>query len=108
MPVQTVDGGSGFTITSDGSTADLELLAESAVVVGAELVPGTEIVSVMLDQRLQPTGELVDVMMIGWRIIGLPGTFYVHPGADYLWGEAAPAYIARRKAEVEAIYDLGG
>ena len=108
MPIQPVDGGSGFTITPDGAQADLELLAESAVVVGAELVPGTEIVSVMLDQRLDTSGSLVDVMMIGFRIIGLPGTFYVHPGADYLWGLAAPAYIARRKAEVEAIYELGG
>ena len=108
MPIQPVDGGAGITITSDGSSADLELLAESAVVIGAELVPGTEIVSIMLDQRLQPSGDLVDVMMIGFRILGLPGTFYVHPGADFRWGEAAPAYIARRKAEVEAIYELGG
>ena len=108
MPIQPVDGGAGVTITSDGTQSDLELLAESAVVIGAELVPGTEIVSIMLDQRLQPDGSLVDVMMIGWRILGLPGTFYVHPGADYRWGEAAPAYIARRKAEVEAIYGLGG
>lgn len=76
--------------------------------VGAELVPGTEIVSVMLDQRLDANDELVDVMMVGWRIVGLPGIFYVHPGADFRWGEATPAYIARRKREVEAIYGLGG
>jgi hypothetical protein len=31
----------------------------------------------------------------------------VHPGADFRWGEAAPAYIARRKAEIEALYALG-
>lgn len=91
-----------------GGQAPLEALAESAVVVGAELVPGTEIVSVMLDQRIDASGDLVDVMMIGYRIVGLPGTFYVHPGADYRWGEAAPAYIARRKAEIESIYGLGG
>lgn len=95
-------------IQPQGGQAPLEAIAESAVVVGAELVPGTEIVSVMLDQREQADGSLVDVMMIGYRIIGLPGTFYVHPGADYRWGEAAPAYIARRKAEIESIYSLGG
>lgn len=95
-------------IQPQGGQAPLEAIAESAVVVGAELVPGTEIVSVMLDQREQVDGSLVDVMMIGYRIIGLPGTFYVHPGADYRWGEAAPAYIARRKAEIESIYSLGG
>lgn len=87
--------------------ANLEALAESAVQVGAELVPGTEIVSVMLDQRLDDTGVLVDVMMVGYRIVGLPGIFYVHPGAHFRWGEAAPAYITRRKAEILAIYDLG-
>lgn len=92
----------------DTGGSNLELIAESAVQVGAELVPGTEIVSVMLDQRQDDTGNLVDVMMIGWRIVGLPGTFYVHPGADYRWGEAAPAYISARKAEVESIYGLGG
>jgi hypothetical protein len=91
----------------DASAANLEQVAESAVQVGAELVPGTEIVSVMLDQRLDANGKLVDVMMIGYRIIGLPGIFYVHPGAHFLWGEAAPAYITRRKAEIEAIYALG-
>ena len=92
--------------TDTGSA--LEQLAESAVQVGAVLVPGTKIVSVMLDQRLDDTGAVVDVMMIGYTIDGLPGTFYVHPGADFRWGEAAPAYISRRKAEIEAIYDLGG
>lgn len=92
----------------DTPGSDLEKIAESAVQVGAELVPGTEIVSVMLDQRLDAAGDLVDVMMIGYTIDGLPGTFYVHPGADYRWGEAAPAYITRRKAEIEAIYGLGG
>lgn len=90
-----------------GPSSTLEKLAESVVTVGAVLVPGTRIVSVILDQRLDETGALVDVMMIGYTIDGLPGTFYVHPGADYRWGEAAPAYIARRKAEVEAIYSLG-
>lgn len=108
MPIQPANGGSGITITQDGKQSDLELLAESAVVVGAVLVPGTQIVSVMLDQRIDAAGNLVDVMMIGWTIDGYPGTFYVHPGADFLWGQAAPAYIARRKAEVEAIYGLGG
>src|SRR5512146_1753767 len=108
MPVQPVDGGAGVTITSDGKKSDLELLAESAVVVGAVLVPGTQIVSIMLDQRIAASGDLVDVMMIGFAIDGYPGTFYVHPGADFRWGEAAPAYIARRKAEVLAIYGLGG
>lgn len=97
MPIQPV-----------GGQSPLETLAESAVVVGAELVPGTEIVSVMLDQRLDASGNLVDVMQIGYRIVGLPGTFYVHPGADFRWGEAAPAYIERRKAEIEALYGLGG
>lgn len=90
-----------------GGQAPLEVLAEQAVQVGAELVPGTRIVSVLLDQRMDSGGNLVDVMEIGWTIDGLPGTFYVHPGADYRWGEATPAYIARRKAEVEAIYGLG-
>jgi hypothetical protein len=89
------------------SAQNLEAIAESAVQVGAELVPGTEIVSVMLDQRLDDTGTLVDVMMIGYRIVGLPGVFYVHPGAHFRWGEAAPAYITRRKAEIESIYALG-
>lgn len=89
------------------SAQNLEAIAESAVQVGAELVPGTEIVSVMLDQRLDDSGNLVDVMNIGWRIVGLPGIFYVHPGAHYLWGQAAPAYIARRKGEIEALYRLG-
>lgn len=92
----------------DSPGTPLELIAESAVQTGAELVPGTEIVSVMLDQRQDTDGTLIDVMMIGFRIDGLPGIFYVHPGADYRWGEAAPAYITRRKAEVEAIYALGG
>ena len=96
MPLPTDSGGS-----------TLEQLAESVVTVGAVLVPGTRIVSVMLDQRLDDTGALVDVMMIGYTIDGLPGTFYVHPGADFRWGEAAPAYIARRKGEIEAIYRLG-
>ena len=96
MPIQGSGGGS-----------NLEQLAEAAVVVGAELVPGTEIVSVLLDQRVDSAGVLVDVMEIGYRIDGLPGTFYVHPGADYRWGEAAPAYITRRKAEIEALYALG-
>lgn len=90
-----------------GGQSNLEQIAESAVQTGAVLVPGTEIVSVMLDQRQDDKGALVDVMMIGYRIDGLPGTFYVHPGADYRWGEAAPAYIERRKAEIEAIYQLG-
>lgn len=94
-------------IQPQGGQSNLELIAESAVQIGAELVPGTEIVSVMLDQRLDTTGTLVDVMMIGYRIVGLPGVFYVHPGADYRWGEAAPAYIARRKEEIESIYALG-
>jgi len=95
---------------ADGTTSSsaLEQLAESAVQVGAELVPGTKIVSVLLDQRIDDTGKVVDVMMIGYTIDGLPGTFYVHPGADFRWGEAAPAYIARRKGEIEAIYRLGG
>lgn len=90
-----------------GPSSDLEALAESAVQVGAVLVPGTEIVSVMLDQRIDANGDLVDVMMIGYRIDGLPGIFYVHPGADYRWGEAAPAYIQRRKDEIFNIYGLG-
>lgn len=90
-----------------GTSTDLEKIAESAVQVGAELVEGTEIVSVLLDQRIDAKGDLVDVMMIGYSIDGLPGTFYVHPGADYRWGEAAPAYITRRKAEIESIYQLG-
>jgi hypothetical protein len=92
---------------ADSSSSNLEQLAESAVQVGAVLVPGTRIVSVMLDQRLDDTGKLVDVMMVGYTIDGLPGTFYVHPGADYRWGEATPAYISRRKAEIESIYGLG-
>lgn len=91
----------------DSTGSDLEQLAESAVTVGAVLVPGTRIVSVVLDQRISATGDVVDVMMIGYTIDGLPGTFYVHPGADFRWGEAAPAYISRRKAEIEAIYSLG-
>ena len=90
-----------------GSGTNLELIAESAEQVGAVLVPGTEIVSIMLDQRIDVKGELVDVMVIGFTIDGLPGTFYVHPGADFRWGEATPAYIARRKAEVVAMYALG-
>jgi len=96
-----VTGGS-----NTGST--LEQLAESVVQVGAVLVEGTQIVSVMLDQRIDAGGDVVDVMMIGYTIDGLPGTFYVHPGADFRWGEAAPAYISRRKAEIEAIYGLDG
>lgn len=95
-------------IQPQGGQSDLEALAESAVTVGAELVPDTTIVSVMLNQRLDVNGNLVDVMEIGWTINGLPGIFYVHPGANFRWGEAAPAYIARRKAEVENIYALGG
>lgn len=91
----------------DSTGSDLEQLAESAVTVGAVLVPGTRIVSVVLDQRISATGDVVDVMMIGYTIDGLPGTFYVHPGADFRWGQAAPAYISRRKAEIEAIYSLG-
>jgi len=94
-------------LPTDSGGSTLEQLAESVVTVGAVLVPGTRIVSVMLDQRLDDTGALVDVMMIGYTIDGLPGTFYVHPGADFRWGEAAPAYIARRKGEIEAIYRLG-
>lgn len=94
-------------LPADSGSSNLEQLAESSVQVGAVLVPGTKIVSVLLDQRLDDTGKLVDVMMIGYTIDGLGGTFYVHPGADYRWGEAAPAYIARRKAEIEAIYGLG-
>lgn len=94
-------------LQDQGSGSNLEQLAESAVVVGAELVPGTEIVSVLLDQRTDAKGVLVDVMEIGYKINGLPGTFYVHPGANFRWGEAAPAYIARRKAEIEALYALG-
>ena len=90
-----------------GGQSPLEILAESAVQVGAELVPGTKIVSVLLTQRIDASGDLVDVMMIGYTIDGLPGTFFVHPGADYRWGEAAPAYIAHRKTEIEAIYQLG-
>lgn len=95
---------------ADGTTSPsaLEQIAESVVQVGAVLVPGTQIVSVMLDQRVDDAGDLVDVMMIGYTIDGLPGTFYVHPGADFRWGEAAPAYITRRKAEIEAIYALDG
>ena len=76
--------------------------------VGAVLVEGTQIVSVLLDQRIDAAGDVVDVMEIGYTIDGLPGTFYVHPGADFKWGEAAPAYITRRKAEIETIYGLGG
>jgi hypothetical protein len=91
----------------DSTGSNLEQLAESSVTVGAVLVPGTKIVSVMLDQRVDSAGDVVDVMMIGYTIDGLPGTFYVHPGADFRWGEAAPAYIARRKAEIESIYSLG-
>jgi hypothetical protein len=91
----------------DSTGSNLEQLAESAVTVGAALVPGTRVVSVILDQRLDDSGKVVDVMMIGYTIDGLAGTFYVHPGADFRWGEAAPAYIARRKAEIEAIYGLG-
>ena len=91
----------------DASAANLEQIAESAVQVGAELVPGTEVVSVMLDQRVNAAGDVVDVMMVGYRIVGLPGIFYVHPGADFRWGEAAPAYIRRRKAEIESLYALG-
>ena len=90
----------------DGKSA-LENLAESAVQVGAVLVPGTVIVSILLTQRIADTGDVVDVMMIGFTIDGYPGTFYVHPGADYRWGEAAPAYISRRKAEILNIYALG-
>ena len=97
-----------MSLEPQGGKSPLELLAESAVVVGAVLVPGTVIVSVLLTQRIDTAGDVVDVMMIGYTIDGLPGTFYVHPGADYRWGEAAPAYIARRKAEIEAIYQLGG
>jgi hypothetical protein len=91
-----------------GTGSTLEILAESTVTVGAVLVPGTQIVSVMLDQRIAAGGDVVDVMMIGYTIDGLPGTFYVHPGADFRWGEAAPAYIAARKGEIEAIYRLDG
>jgi hypothetical protein len=91
-----------------GGQVPLEILAEQAVQVGAVLVPGTRIVSVLLDQRLDASGNVVDVMEIGFTIDGLPGTFYVHPGAEYRWGEAAPAYMAARKAEVESIYQLGG
>lgn len=94
-------------LAPDATKSDLETLAESAVQVGAVLVPGTVIVSVMLDQRIDVSGDLVDVMMIGFTIDGYPGVFYVHPGADFRWGEAAPAYIARRKAEVLEIYGLG-
>jgi hypothetical protein len=90
-----------------GGQSPLEILAESAVQVGAVLVPGTRIVSVLLTQRIDDKGDLVDVMMIGYTIDGLPGTFFVHPGADYRWGEATPAYITRRKAEIESIYGLG-
>jgi hypothetical protein len=94
-------------VLSAGDGGALEALAETAVTTGAVLVPGTEIVSVILDQRVAADGSLVDVMMIGFRIDGLPGVFYIHPGADYRWGEAAPAYMARRKAEVLGIYSLG-
>jgi hypothetical protein len=95
---------------ADGTTSPsaLEQLAESAVQVGAVLVEGTQIVSVLLDQRIDNAGDVVDVMEIGYTIDGLPGTFYVHPGADFRWGEAAPAYIRRRKGEIEAIYRLNG
>jgi hypothetical protein len=94
---------------ADGTTSPsaLEQLAESAVQVGAVLVDGTVIVSVLLDQRIDDAGDVVDVMEIGYTIDGLPRTFYVHPGADFRWGEAAPAYISRRKAEIETIYALG-
>ena len=92
----------------DSTGSSLEQLAESAVQVGAVLVDGTKIVSVLLDQRISDSGQIVDVMKIGYTIDGLPGTFYVHPGADFRWGEAAPAYITRRKAEIEAIYSLNG
>ena len=87
--------------------APLEIIAESAVQVGAVLVPGTVIESVLLTQREDDSGDLVDVMQIGYKIDGLPNTYYVHPGAAYRWGEAAPAYIARRKAEILNIYALG-
>lgn len=96
-----------MALLPQGGKSPLEILAEQAVQVGAVLVPGTVIISVMLTQRIDVLGNLVDVMMIGFTIDGLPGVFYTHPGADYRWGEAAPARITDIKGKIEEIYALG-
>ena len=83
-------------------------LAGGASAAPSLLAPGTEQVSILLTQRINPSGKLIDVMQIGFTIDGYPGTFYVHPDANGQWQAAAPNYMEKVVEKVKGIYALGG
>lgn len=87
---------------------ELAVLGGGAATADPYNVPGTEIVSVLLTERVNPAGKLIDVMQIGFNIDGYPGTFYVHPDASGDWLDAAVLYMEKEMAQVKEIYALGG
>ena len=82
--------------------------ASGASTAGSILAPGTTLASILLTQRYNPAGKLIDVMQIGFTIDGYPGTFYIHPDANGQWLAAAPNYMEKEVEQVKAIYALGG
>lgn len=67
-------------------------------------IEGVDVVSTLLNQRENADGSVSDVMDVGFKILGVPGTFFVHPGADPVWPDNALNAIFNKVVTVLAIY----
>lgn len=64
-----------------------------------------EVLTAMLNERVDANGALVPCVDVSWVIRGRPGLLFVHPKHMAGWPDVAVQEIHFKKAKVEAIYE---
>lgn len=91
-------------MSANGGPVTAEEYADSALRFIEAQIPAIDTVSVMLNQRVKPDGDLYDVMDIGFVIPPYDDVFYAHPDADKNWKRLALHSISLKANKVLSIY----
>lgn len=92
------------TFTPDDTVTTAEEYADSAVAFIESNIPAIDVVSTLLNQRVNPAGDLFDVMDVGFTIPPYKDVFYCHPPAAKNWKRIALHSITLKADKVLSIY----
>lgn len=89
----------------DTNQPDLWTHAEAAYSFIETEIDGVQVVSAMLNERYDPADNLYACMDVGFKILGRPGVFFVHPHAYSDWPERAVDRINYKLCIINSIYE---
>jgi hypothetical protein len=91
-------------VSANGGPVTAEEFANSALSFIEARIPAIDTVSVLLNQRARPNGDIYDVMDIGFTIPPYRDVFYCHPDAHKNWKRIALHEISLKATKVLSIY----